>query len=182
MSQRDSLPIQFGGVGTVQMQSDVDLTGFSAGAIYRQKITKLEQHYYALLTVIDGQQANLYSDIDNVTYLDLVTDETGSHAFWKVGTGTNLSIYEWFNEMRFNIRQDLSEGIVPLAFAPIYNEADPDNLNGSHIMNCDPARGGWSAVHYGIQFNSLASTLSGVTPRVECHLIWVNPQGLVAST
>lgn len=181
MGSTSSLPVNLGGLGTVQFQQDVSLTGVTAGQIYRQKITLLEQHYYVIHTIIDGQQAANYATESNVTYLDLTTDSTGSNAFWKVGTGTNLSIQEWFNDIRSMLGQDLDEGIWPTVFAPVQNEADESNLNGSAILNCDPSRGGWTDVHYGIQFNSLASTLSGVTPRVETHLVYVNPQGLVAT-
>jgi hypothetical protein len=176
-----SLPVNLAGLGTVQFQQDVSLTGLTAGQIYRQKITLLEQHYYVIACVIDGQQASSYSTENNITYLDLTTDSTGSNAFWKVGTGTNLSIQEWFNDIRDMLGQDLDEGILPLVFAPTWMEADTSNLNGSHVLNCDPSRGGWTDVHYGIQLNSLAGTLANVTPRVETHLIYVNPQGLVAT-
>jgi hypothetical protein len=182
MSQKDALPINFDGIGTVQFQKDVSLTGLANATTLRQKITKLEQHYYALLTVIDGQQATDYSTTANFNYMDLGTDETGSNLFWAYGTGTNLDIREFFTDIRYLLNQDLSQGIVPLAMAPVYNEADPGNRNGSHIMNCDPARNGWSAIHYGIQLATVTSPLSGVTPRVECHLVWVNPRGLVATS
>lgn len=182
MSQKDAMPINFDGIGTVQFQKDVSLTGLANATTLRQKITKLEQHYYALLTVIDGQQATDYATTANINYMDLGTDETGSNLFWAYGTGTNLDIREYFADIRYLLNQDLSQGIIPLAFAPVYNEADPGNRNGNHIMNCDPARNGWSAIHYGIQMATVSSPLSGVTPRVECHLIWVNPRGLVATS
>lgn len=181
MSTRDSLPINLAGLGTVQFQADAPLTSLTASQIYRQKITVLEQHYYCLHCIIDGQQATNYSLESNITYLELATDSTGSHTFWRVGTGTNLSVQEYFIDLRSLLGQDLAQGIWPTAYAPVYNEVDPSNLNGSHILNCDPSKSGWTDVHYGVQFNSLASTLSGVTPRVETHLIWLNPQGLVAS-
>jgi hypothetical protein len=182
MSQKDAMPINFDGVGTVQFQKDVSLTGLANATTLRQKITKLEQHYFALLTVIDGQQATDYCTTANINYMDLGTDETGSNLFWAYGTGTNLDIREYFTDIRYLLNQDLSQGIIPLAMAPVYNEADPSNRNGSHIMNCDPARNGWSAIHYGIQLATVTSPLSGVTPRVECHLVWVNPRGLVATS
>lgn len=181
MSSTASLPVNLAGLGTVQFQQDVSLTGITAGQTYRQKITLLEQHYYVMHTIIDGQQAANYSLESNITYLDFTTDSTGSNAFWKVGTGTNLSIQEWFNDIRDFLGQDLDEGIWPSVFAPVYMEPDSSNLNGSAVLNADPSRGGWTDVHYGIQLNSLASTLSGVTPRVETHLIYVNPQGLIAT-
>jgi hypothetical protein len=176
-----SLPVNLAGLGTVQFQQDVSLTGLTAGQIYRQKITLLEQHYYVIHTIIDGQQAANYALESNVNYLDLTTDSTGSNAFWKVGTGTNLSVQEWFNDIRDMLGYDLDEGIWPTVFGPVYMEPDPSNLNGSHVLNCDPTRGGWTDVHYGVMLNSLAATLSGVTPRIETHLVYVNPQGLVAT-
>jgi len=114
-----------------------------------------------------------------------VTDSTGANPFWRYGVGTNMSIQEYFTDMRDQINQDLDEGIIPLVFAPIDHEADPNNLNGTNVLNMDPSTGAgnfWSDVHYGLQFNSLGSTLSGVTPRCIMHLVWVSNQGLVATS
>jgi len=180
-----SLPLQTAGMGTVQFQYDIPLTNLTSGQIYRQKISKLQQHYFAILTVVDGQQANKYATEANLTYLDFVTDSTGANPFWRYGTGTNMSVQEYFNDMRDLVNQDLDEGIIPLVFAPIDHEADPNNLNGTHVLNMDPSTGPgnfWSDVHYGLQFSSLGSTLSGVTPRCIMHLVWVSNQGLVATS
>jgi len=180
-----SLPLQTAGMGTVQFQYDIPLTNLTAGQIYRQKISKLQQHYYAILTVVDGQQANKYCTEANLTYLDFVTDSTGANPFWRYGIGTNMSIQEYFIGLRDMLKQDLAEGIIPLVFAPIDNESDPNNLNGTHVLNMDPSTGAgnfWSDVHYGLQFSSLASTLSGVTPRCIMHLVWVSNQGLIATS
>jgi hypothetical protein len=182
MSSTSSLPISLANQGTAQLQQDVTLTSITAGQIYRQKLVTLQQHYYVICTVIDGQQASQYALNSNITYLELSTDSTGSNAFWKVGTGTNLSVNEWFNEMRFTLGQDLDPGMFVPVCAPIYGEADESNLNGTAILNCDPTKGGYSDIHYGISFNSLAATLAGVTPRVETHVLYVNPTGLVVNT
>jgi hypothetical protein len=176
-----SLPMNLAGLGTVQLQRDVNLTGLTAGTTYRQKIVLLEQHYYVLHVVVDGQQATKYSTDANINYIDFSTDSTGSNTFWKFGTGTNMSIQEFYNDIRNQLGQDLDEGVIPSVYGPVYNEVDASNLNGAAILNLDPSRGGWSDVHYGVQINSLASTLSGVTPRVETHCLFVNPVGLVAA-
>lgn len=180
MGNRDSLPMYLQGLGTVQFLQDVQLTGLTGGTTYPQKLTILMPHYFVLCCMIDGQQATSYSTLSNINYLDLSTDSTDSNTFWKYGTGTNLSIEEFFSEIRLLLGQDLDQGIVPLAYAPTYGEADPNNQNGSAILNCSSATG-WTDVHYRIQFNSLGSTLSGVTPRVETHCIYLNPSGLIAS-
>lgn len=180
MTQVDSLPMYLQGLGTVQFLQDVQLTGLTGGTTYAQKLTILMPHYYVLLTAIDGQQATSFCTDANVNYIALATDSTASNTFWRYGTGTNMSIQEYFNEIRFMLRQDLDQGIIPLAYAPTYGEADPNNQNGSHILNCTAATG-WTDVHYQLQFNSLGSTLSGVTPRVEAHCVYLNPQGLIAS-
>lgn len=180
MTQVDSLPMYLQGLGTVQFLQDVQLTGLTGGTTYSQKLTILMPHYYVLLTAIDGQQATSFCTNSNIAYLALATDSTASSTFWKYGTGTNLSIQEFFNEIRFQFDQDLDQGILPLAYAPTYMEADPNNQNGSAILNCTAATG-WTDIHYLLQFSSLASTLSGVTPRVEAHCVYLNPQGLIAS-
>lgn len=181
MSKNSSLPMTLAGQGTVQLMQDVNLTGITAGQMYSQKIVTLQQHYYMIHTIIDGQQANQYALNSNITYMHLATDSTSDHTFWRYGQGTNLDVREYFNEIRFMLGQDLAEGIWPTVYAPVYNEADESNLNGTHILNCDPNRGGYSDIHYALILNSLAGTLAGVTPRVETHLVYVNPAGLVVN-
>lgn len=177
----DLRAIDLTGLGTVQYQIDVPLTGLTGSVTYRQKVAIIAQHYYVILTLIDGQQANKFSTLSNLNVIEADKDSVGANVFWRYGTGTNLSVNEYFAQIRNSFGggqgQDLSEGILPMVMAPTYMESDYSNLSGTMIL--DTSVSGWTDYHYGIQFNSLASTLSGVTPRVECHCIYVNPAGLV---
>lgn len=172
------------GLGTVQTQIDVPLTGITAGNTYRQKVAIVGQHYYVLLTLVDGQQSNKFSTLSNLNVIEADKDSVGANKFWQFGQGTNLSVNEYYAQFRntwgmANVGQDLSEGVTPLVMAPGYMESDTSNETGT--MYLDTTTAGWTDFHYGVQFNSLASTVSGVTPRVECHCVYINPAGLVAA-
>jgi len=179
----NALPINLGGMGTVQYFIDVPLTPLTAGNILRQKITILDQIYYAISVLIDGQQATDYALDANIQVLEFGRDSTGFNIFWKYGTGTNMSVQEYFDDLRFwTMEQDLPQGVVPWVYAPVYNEPDPSNMNGTHVLNTDPNKSGWTDIHYGMQVGSLAATLSGVTPRIETFLVYVNSAGLIAGS
>lgn len=170
--------IDLSGIGTTQLMLDVPLTGMSAGSIFRQKIAIMAPLYYVLLTVIDGQQSTSFATEANMAVLELDKDAVGANKFWQVGTGTNLSVQEYFNEIRYMIGQDLPQGIVPLVYAPVYMEPDASNLGGTNYL--DTTINGWTDVHYGLQLSALGS-VSNVTPRVISHVVMVNPAGLVSA-
>lgn len=179
----NSLPINLGGMGTVQYFIDVPLNPLTAGNILRQKITILDQIYYAISVLVDGQQASDYALDSNIQVLELGRDSTGFNLFWKYGQGTNMSIQEFYDDLRFWVmEQDLPQGVVPWVYAPVYNESDPSNMNGTHVLNTDPQKSGWTDIHYGFQVGSLGATLAGVTPRVETFLVYVNSEGLIAGS
>ncbi len=179
----NALPINLGGMGTVQYFVDVPLNPITAGNILRQKITILDQIYYAISVLVDGQQASDYALESNIQVIEFGRDSTGFNLFWKYGVGTNMSIQEYFSELRYAImEQDLPQGVVPWVYAPVYNEADPANMNGTHVLNTDPNKQGWTDIHYGLQVNSLGATLSGVTPRVETFLVYVNSAGIISGS
>lgn len=172
------------GLGTVQWQIDVPLTNITSGTTYRQKVAIVGQHYYVFLTLVDGQQSNKFSTLANLNAIEADKDSVGASKFWAYGQGTNLSVDEYYAQFRnawgmVNIGQDLSEGVTPVVYAPTYMEADASNESGTQYL--DTTTAGWTDFHYGVQFNSLASTVSGVTPRVETHCIYVNPAGLVSA-
>lgn len=171
------------GLGTVQTQIDVPLTGITAGTTYRQKVAIVGQHYYVILTLIDGQQSNKFSTLANLAALEADKDSVGANKFWAFGQGTNLSVNEYYAQIRNtwgqnNLGQDLSEGVTPIVAAPIYMESDSSNESGT--MYLDTTTAGWTDFHYGVQFTAIGS-VAGVTPRVEAHCVYINPAGLVAA-
>lgn len=179
----NALPVNLGGMGTVQYFIDVPLSPLTAGNILRQKITILDQIYYAVSVLIDGQQASDYALDANIQVIEFGRDSTGFNLFWKYGQGTNMSVQEYFDDLRLWVmEQDLPQGVVPWVYAPVYNEGDPSNMNGTHVLNTDPNKSGWTDIHYGFQVGSLAAPLAGVTPRIETFLVYVNSAGLIAGS
>jgi hypothetical protein len=171
--------IDLGGVGTTQTQLDVPLTGITASNIYRQKIAIMGPLYYVIATIIDGQQSNKFATEANMQVLEMDKDAVGANLFWKVGQGTNLSVQEYFDEIRYALGQDLDEGIWPLVYAPVYMEADASNLGGTNYL--DTTINGWTDPHYGIQLAAIGG-VANITPRVITHVVYVNPAGLVAAS
>lgn len=163
-------------MGTVQYQYDAQLTGLAAGSVYRQKLTILAQHYFTFLYVIDGNQSTKYAANSNFVSIELDQDTVGANQFWKYGTGTNLDVREYFNQLFYFMGQDLDEGIIPIAYAPSYMEPDANDMGGTAYL--DTTINGWTDAHYGIQMSSYG-TVTGITPRVEVYTIYVNPAGLV---
>lgn len=164
------------GLGTVQYAIDVPLTGLTANNILSQKLSIMDQLHYVILTVVDGNQSTSFTANTNFAVIQLSKDAVGSNIFWKFGTGTNLSTEEFFNtKVRQVIKQDLDPGILPLAYSPIDNQAAPSDQEGTHFLNT--GLNGWPDVHYSIQLNTVGS-VSGITPRVECHVIFNNSAGL----
>jgi hypothetical protein len=170
--------IDLSAVGTTQTQIDVPLTGITAGNVFRQKISIMGPLYYVIATVIDGQQSNKFSTEANMQVLEMDKDAVGANLFWKVGQGTNLSIQEYFNEIRYALGQDLDEGIWPLVYAPVYMEADASNLGGTNYL--DTSINGWTDPHYGVQLSAVGA-VANISPRVITHVVYVNPAGLVSA-
>lgn len=177
------LGLDLSGLGTVQTQIDVPLTGLTAGNVYRQKVSIMDQLQYVILTVVDGQQSNKFATNANITTLEADKDSVGANVFWRFGTGTNLSVQEFFAQVRGFLPgqgydQDLDEGIVPLVTAPSYMESEAGTLSGTHYLNTSTT--GWTDFHYGVALSALGS-VAGVTPRVECHVVYINSAGLIAA-
>jgi hypothetical protein len=163
------------GLPTVQWDIDPPLNNLQSGQVFRQKINKAETIAIAILTLVDGVAAGKYSTYNNITSLELDKDSSGTNAFWKFGLGTNLSVNEFFLEIRRQIGQDLiDEGIIPLVVAPTYSTVLGE-LDGVNYMDTRPS--GWTDVNYGIQVGATGVVANA---RVECHLIFINPVGLIA--
>lgn len=172
----DLMPIDLNGLGTTQYQKDIYLNNITAGQIYRQKISIMDALYYVFITVVDGQQSNKFSTYANFASIELDRDSVGNMPFWKYGTGTNLSVYEYFASLRWLVGQDADEGVIPLIYAPSYGEADPSNMGGTHYLNTTMR--GWTDVNYGLNLTAV-NTVTGAPARVETHVIMVNSAGLI---
>ena len=183
------------GLPTVQWDIDPPLNNLVSGSVIRQKINKAENLAIGLLTVMDGTGAsagrastiNGFGTIANFAEIELAKDSSGTNKFWQFGLGTNVGVNEYFAEIRRILGQDLDEGIIPFVYAPVWTIPDPQHLDGIMYLNTLPS--GWTDVNYGLQVTSIgnggtaASTLASpgaVNARVECHLIFINPIGLIA--
>lgn len=172
--------LDISGLPTIQWDIDPPLNNLQSGQVFRQKINKAETIAVALLTIVDGQVLGAYSSYNNIVELELSKDSSGTNKFWQFGLGTNISVNEFFMDwIRRVIGQDLpDEGIVPIVVAPSnYTVVDPSLRNGIMYMNTMPS--GWTDINYGLQLTATGAQ-TGINPRVECHLIFVNPVGLIA--
>lgn len=172
--------LDISGLPTIQWDIDPPLNNLQSGQVFRQKINKAETIAIALLTLVDGETLGQFSAYSNIAELELSKDSSGTNKFWQYGLGTNINVYEFFaDNIRRVIGQDLpDEGVIPIVVAPA-NYATQDARAGNGVMYMNTMPSGWTDINYGLQVTS-AGAQTGVNPRVECHLIFVNPVGLIA--
>lgn len=172
----NKLPFDIGSVnGTFQMQIDQVLSPLVAGTVQRTKLNVMGYHYYVILLVIDAVQATACATQSNITYIESAKDGIGGNVFWKYGTQTNLDIREYQFLNRLGYHQDLDPGCVPMVMAPLNNIADDHARTGKQYL--DNTRNGWADWRYGVQVTSVGTFGNG--PRIEPHVFYVNPVGLV---
>jgi len=171
------LLLDLAGEPTCQYIMDQTLQPLAAGSIQRQKIATLQQHYYAISIVVDGQQAQSFSTVGNLIGFELDKDSVGQNKFAQFGAGTNISVYDYYERLRNTFGQDMPvEGIIPWVAAPAYGSVNADNRNGKRVLNMTP--GGWTDVHHAYQLTAVGG-LAGATPRVETYVVSLNPEALV---
>lgn len=168
--------LDLAGLPTVQWDIDPPLNNLQTGNVFRQRINKAETIAFSILTLLDGVAAGKFSAYSNLQRLELDKDSSGNNVFWAFGNNTNISVLEYFLELRRIFGQDMpQEGIIPLVYAPAWSVPDPDNMTGIMFLNTMPS--GWTDINYGVQ---IGATGSNANPRVVNHLIYINPQGLIA--
>lgn len=168
-----ALSIDLDGVPTIQYIRDQVLTGLSAGTVMRGRITTLLQHYLVLLTLMDGVTAGKFAALSNIAVLELDMDSVGQNKFFQFGTGTNVSIFDWYERFRNTFGIDLDDGVIPWVVGWSNGIANPDNRDAAAMLNM--MVGGWTDVNHGTQFTAVGVVY---TARVEVHLISLNPAGL----
>ena len=166
--------------GTFQMQIDQQLTPWVAGGFQRTKLNIMGKHMYVLLLCIDGNQITSLSADSNLSYIESGKDATGSNVFWRYGSQTNMSFYEYMNLLRLGRKQDLDPGCIAMVQAP--TDAVGQNLSmqwAPDVSNyLDNTRTGWADWRYCVTPNTVSSA-NGATPRIEPQLFYINPTGLV---
>lgn len=177
-SQTDKLPFDITALeGTFQMQIDQTLSPLIAGQVQRTKLNIMGYHYIVVLLVVDAVQSNVYATDNNIVYLESAKDGIGGNVFWKYGLQTNTTYNDFLFTNRLQFNQDLSPGVIPMFSAPVYQGAGfRENSNGKNFL--DNTRGAWADWRYGLQVTSVGALGNG--PRIEPHVFYVNPVGLVA--
>ena len=166
--------------GTFQMQIDQVLNPWVAQSFQRTRLNIMGKHYYVLLLCIDGNQPSVCTAKSNLLYVENGKDATGSNVFWRYGTQTNMSYFESEGLMRLGRGQDLDPGVIAMVRAPVSQEGQNISLAwDENPMNyLDNTRQGWADWRYCVEPNTVSSTL-GAIPRIEPHLFYINPTGLV---
>jgi len=176
-SQLAALQPNLSGINTIQILRDTPLNNVSSGQVYRNKVSFLTQIPWLLVTVVDGLRSDVYCATSNLALVDTTADQAGFRVFWRYGLNTNMDVREFYSDLsgKFGgwLQQDLDEGILPIVTGPIYEQASPDNLEGSHYLNTS-VNGGWSDFHYGVQLTSVGS-LANPGPRLEATVVSVAP-------
>src|SRR6266567_218548 len=164
--------------GTFQMQIDQVLSPLVAGTVQRTKLNIMGKHYYVILLVVDNVQSNLYATQNNIQYIESSKDGIGGNVFWKYGIQTNLSYNEFLYQQRFGGAQDLDAGVIPMVTAPVDPEGEGDTRGREGKAFLDNTRSGWADWRYGIQVGAVGA-VSSTGPRIEPHVFYINPVGLV---
>jgi hypothetical protein len=171
LQSHQTLDLELSGLKTTQLVQDATLTGLSNATTYRQKVGLQGRMPIYLLTLIDGNQANKFAANSNISLIELLADSVGQNAIQRYGSGTNMSVQEFFIDIFDAIEQDLDEGMIPIVRGPVTNVQDPDEYAGTDALVVGNA--GWGGFNYGIQLATVAGA-AGITPRVEAHAVLLN--------
>lgn len=163
--------------GTFQAQIDQVLSPLVASTAQRTKLNIMGQHYYVLLKVIDAVQPSAFATQANITYIESAKDGIGGNVFFKYGTQTNMSVYEYQFLSRLGKSQDLDPGCFFMVEAP----TDSAGSAISHLREgsayLDNTRTGWADWRYLVEVAAVGALGQG--PRIEPTVFYRNPTGLV---
>jgi hypothetical protein len=164
------------GIETVQFMKDVSLNNVLAGQVYRGKLSYLQKIPWVFLVAVDGQQSTSFATTSNIQRIETSKDSTGNGTFMAYGNNTNMDVREFYDDLSGGfgglLQQDIDEGVFPLVYGPIFQQASADLLEGQHYLDTTPATG-WTDWHYGFQFGTVG-TVSGINVRIEPHVIFLN--------
>jgi hypothetical protein len=170
-----ALSMDLSGEPTVQFITDAVMNNIAQGSIQRARIQSLLQHYLVIAVCMDGKVAGQFvTALSNIAVLTLDMDSVGQNSFSRVGTGTNVSVFDYYYRMRRTYGQDfLDEGVFIPVDGAHRGITNPDNSDGVRLLNM--TSGGWSDVNVGVQFTSVGNVY---TPRIAVYLVSLNPAGL----
>jgi len=174
-----NLGLNLTGQPTVQVAWDQPLNPLNANLIQRQRIVTLKKHVYVVSILIDGQTLGKFSSIPNINGLQLAMDDSGQNAFKAVGLQTNVDVQLFFEQIRNNVLgQDLDEGVILWHPGPLVNVQNPSSHQGPQILDMTP--GHWTAATHAYQVNAVGAQ-TGVTPRVETFVVYINDGGFAST-
>lgn len=165
-------------VPTVQYVNEQQISNLVQGNINRGRITTLLQHYVVLDAIVDATTAGqLVQGLNNIQVAELDMDSVGQNSFYKYGSasGTNVSLFDFYEQFRHQYGQDLDEGIIPWVVGWGNHTNNPDARDGSALLNM--MVGGWPDVNRAYQLGTIGA-IAGMAPRVDTHLLSLNPAGL----
>jgi hypothetical protein len=163
--------------GTFQAQIDQVLAPLVANTIQLTKLNIMGRHYYVLLKVIDALQPTSFATQANIAVIMASKDAAGGNVFFKYGTQTNMSVYDYQFITRFGKSQDLDPGCFLMVEAPTDSAGTAFSPLREGDGYLDNTRTGWADWRYGVNATTVGVLGSG--PRIEPTCFYVNPTGLV---
>lgn len=171
-SQMGALEPNLSGIQTCQLVKDTPLNNLGSGQMFRNKISFLHRMPWVWISVIDGQQSSKMAQTSNIQVIETSADSTGMRPFERYGLNTNLDVRKYYDNLSKWLQQDMDQGLIPLIYGPIYEQADPSMLEGVHYLDMS-VDSGWTDFHYGVQLSAVGA-VAGISPRIESHAIVIN--------
>ena len=171
-AQTSALQPNMSGVQTCQLVRDAPLNNIGAGQLYSTKVSFLHRMPWLWMAVIDGQQSAKFTATSNIQVIQTSADAVGLRPFLRWGQNTNLDVRSYYDDLDYLLQQDMDQGMIPLVWGPIAEQADPDLLEGTAYLDMS-TQSGWTDFHAGVQLAAVGA-VAGITPRLEVHAVLLN--------
>ena len=171
-SQLTALQPNMSGIQTAQLVRDTPLMNLGSGQMFRNKVSFLHKIPWLWIAVIDGNQSSKLAATSNIQVIETSADATGMRPFMRYGQNTNLDARSYYDDLVRLLQNDMDEGLIPLVYGPIFQQADASLLEGQHYLDMT-TQSGWTDFHYGVQLNTVGA-VAGINPRIEAHAILLN--------
>lgn len=169
-SPDEVLPFYPDGLPQVSYDKEPDIINLVAGSIVRGQLTKVLKIYYGVSCIIDGNSSTAFAANSNINSWDISGDSTGNFKLYQYGL-ENVPVDLLFEKIRRRFGQDFPEGVIPWVYAPQAKVPDPDNYNGTDILNMQA--GGWTSLYQGVNLASIGG-VAGIQPRVKTWILGTN--------
>jgi hypothetical protein len=171
-TQLGALQPNLAGVQTCQIVRDTPLNNLGSGQMFRNKVSFLHKIPWLLMAIVDGQQSNKLCATTNIGVIETSADSTGMRPFMRYGANTNLDVRSYYDELSRLLQQDMDEGLIPLIYGPIAEQAMAGLLEGTAYLDMTVGSG-YTDYHMGVQLTAVGS-VPGIAPRLETHAIVLN--------